>query len=138
MPLSTYAVQMLGSRWLRAAAGTFPSAIYMGLLTTPPTDLAGSGYVELNPGTYTWYARQAATIGAPSGRAFSNSGAVLFTASATVLVPVPVTHFMIFDSGTYAAGNVWAWGQLTSPISIGVGSPVNFPISQLVFDDPGT
>lgn len=138
MPLSTYAVQQLGNRWLRNVAGSFPSTIYMALLTTAPTALDGSGYVELNPGTYTWYARQAATIGAPSGRTFANSSAVLYSASATVLVPNPVTHAMIFDAATYGTGNVWAWGQLTSPISIGVGSPVNFPIGQLVFDDPGT
>lgn len=138
MPLSTYAVQMIGNRWLRNTAGTFPATIYMALLTTAPTALDGSGYVELNPATYPWYGRQAATIGAPSGRTFANSGAVLYSASATVLVPVPVTHAMIVDSATYGAGNVWAWGQLTSPISIGVGSPVNFPIGQLVFNDDGT
>lgn len=138
MPLSTYAVGMIHGRWLRNAAGTFPSTIYLCLLTTAPSALDGTGYVELSPATYTWYGRQAATIGAPVGRTFSNSSAVLFSASATILVPNPVTHFMIADSATYGAGNVWAWGQLTSPISIGVGSPVNFPIGQLVFDDPGT
>lgn len=137
MPWSTSAVQAIFNRVLRNNAATLPASVYMALFTTAPTALDGSGYVELNPATYTWYGRVAMTMAAPVGRAMANSGAVLFTSSATVLVPSPVTHAGIFDALTYGTGTIWAWGQLTSPVSIGVGSPVNFPAGQLVFEDTG-
>lgn len=136
MPYVTATVHALFNRAFRNTAGTWPSVVYLGLFKTPPI-LDGSGFVEVTTSDLTGYARQTATFAAPSSRTISNSVACLFSASAAVPGGTfVVTHAGIFDAST--AGNLMAYGALTSPLSIGVGSLVNIPIGQLVITDDGT
>ncbi len=136
MPITDAYVQMYGNALFRNAIGSFPTAVFMGLFTTAPTTTAGAGYVELTTVPYSWYtARIALPLGAPVGRVFSSNGAVLFTSNATVVVPVPVAYFGVFTSATIGAGALVAYGNLATPISIGIGSQVNFPAGQIVFAD---
>ena len=136
MPYVTATVHALLNRAFRNTAGTWPSTVYCGLFKTPPI-LDGSGFVEVTTGDLDAYARVAITFAAPSGRGISNSAAVLYTNSATVPGGTfVVTHFGVFDALT--SGNLMAYGALASPLTVGAGSVVNFPIGQLSIIDPGT
>lgn len=114
---------------LRNGGGTFPSTWYVGLFTTTPTS-AGTGGVEIaSSPTHTWYARQTAPWAAPSGRTMANSGAVTFTSSSPTAAGT-VSALGYFDALT--SGNLWHILILTTPLTIGVGSLVSFPIGQII------
>lgn len=124
---TNYAVTEL-LKELKDSSGTFPGTWYVGLFTTAPNS-AGSGGVEIAASpTHTWYARQTLTWAAPSGRTMSNSNAISFTTSAPT-APGTVVAIGLFDAST--SGNLWHVLTLTTPLVIGVGSVVNFPIGQI-------
>lgn len=110
----------------RAAAFTPPSTVYAALYTAAPTD-AGGG-TEVSGGGY---ARTAVTFGAASGTAptqISNSANVDFpqaTANWGTVVAVG-----IFDAST--AGNLLAWGDLTTSKAINSGDIARFSTGSLV------
>lgn len=105
----------------RNTAYTPPSAVYLGLYTSAPSD-AGSG-TEVSGGGY---ARQAITFGAASGGAISNTAAVQFTASGGSYGTV--THVGVFDASS--AGNMLAWKAIT-PIVMGSGAILTFAIGDI-------
>lgn len=71
--ISNYLENVLINVTLRATAYTAPTTVYVGLYTTDPTD-ANTG-TEVSGGSY---ARVAATFGAPSNGATSNTAAIEF------------------------------------------------------------
>lgn len=107
---------------LRNSSYTPPSAVYLGLFTTAPTD-AGGGTEVSGSG----YARQAITFGsAASGGTISNTAAVAFTASGGNFGNVLAVG--IFDALT--TGNLLFWKAITS-VTINSGDTLNFPIGDI-------
>lgn len=135
MPFTTSLVQRFGNRWARNTAGTWVATLYLALYKSSPA-LDGTGGVEFTTADFTTYARQPIGMGAPSGRVFTNDTAALFTTSATMGTPATATHYAIFTALT--GGTMDAYTALTSPLLIGSGTPVNFPIGSLTFSDLGT
>lgn len=107
---NTYETNVL--TWaLTNSAVTRPTAWYVGLFTSDPTD-AGTG-TEVSGGSY---ARTAVTM-TVSGDTASNSGAVEFAAATASWGTV--THLAVFDAST--GGNIIAHGALTVSKAIGSG-----------------
>jgi hypothetical protein len=94
---------------LRNSGGTFPGTWYVGLFTTTPTS-AGTGGVEI--------------ASSPT-----HSNAITFTSSSPT-APGTVTAIGLFDALT--SGNLWHVLTLTTPLTIGVGSLVSFPVGQII------
>ena len=104
-------------------AATRPTAWYLALFTTDPTD-AGSGTEVSTSGTA--YARQSASF-TVSGDTASNSAAIEFpTATASYGT---VTHVGIFDAST--AGNLIAHAALTTSKAIDTGDVFRVPTGDL-------
>lgn len=102
-------------------AYTSPSAVYVGLFTTDPTD-AGTG-TEVSGGSY---ARQEATF-TVSGNTATTSAAVEFpTATASWGT---VTHIGIYDAST--SGNLLAHSALTTAKAIASGDVFRIPAGDI-------
>lgn len=104
---------------------------YLALVTTLPTD-ASTGATLVEPSTTgTAYARLATSgqWGAAAAGAISNSGVLTF-ATATGAGWGAIVGFAIVDSGTVGAGNVLAWGSLTSK-TILAGDTASFAVGDL-------
>ena len=113
----------LEDKWLnmwKGTAFTFPSTVYVALLTTVPSDDTGTGLVEVSGGAY---ARQAivgssgwssiAPVSGGSGTTpeqMSNAGVITF--------PTPTANWgtiigiALYDAST--AGNLLYWSSITS------------------------
>lgn len=125
--------QVLGITGASAAAGTGPTALFVGLYTANPTDAAGG--TEVTGGSYArvsvtsalaaWAGTQAAasTI-ASSGTSgtTSNNGTITFPAPTAAWGVI--TGFGIFDAA--AAGNLLVYGALTvnKTVNNGDAAPV--------------
>lgn len=110
--LSDWAENALADWLLGGASPTRPTTRYVALFTSATSD-AGGG-TEVSGGSY---ARTAATFGAASGGAASNSGTVTFpTATASWGT---VTHVAIYDAST--GGNMLAHGALTASKTVDSG-----------------
>lgn len=106
-----------------ANAATRPTAWYLALFTTDPTD-TGSGTEVSTTGTA--YARQSASF-TVSGDTASNSAAIEFpTATASYGT---VTHVGVFDAST--AGNLIAHAALTTSKAIDTGDVFRVPAGDL-------
>jgi hypothetical protein len=120
---------------MKDGSGTFPTTYYAGLWTTAPA-LDGTGGVEMVANA--WYtARVDAHMDTASsaGRSLTNDTTVQLTASATAIPSVnPTTTVCITDSATIGGGNIWFILPLTSSLTIGIGTPVIFPVGQLVHE----
>ena len=114
--LSDYAENRVLNHFFNSSQ-TVGSTVYIGLSTADPTDAAtGASCNECANANN--YARKVITFGAPASRRTTQSAQVDFnTASGSWGT---VTHWFIADSATYGAGNVLAYGALSSSIS-----PVN-------------
>lgn len=115
--MSTYLENALVNVTLRNTSYTAPSAVYMALFTSDPTD-AGSG-TEVSGGTGP-YARQAITFDAPADGVTQNSGTVTFTGMPTATI----THVAIYDD--VSAGNLLYYSALDASISSNSGDDVKF------------
>lgn len=109
---SNYLENALLNATLRNTTYTSPSAVYVGLFTSDPTD-AGTG-VEVTGGSYV---RKTATFAAPSSGTCATNADVQFD-QATADWGL-VTHFGIFDASS--GGNLLYHGQLTSSKNIETG-----------------
>lgn len=110
--MSNYLENALINATLRNTAFTSPSAVYVALYTTDPTD-ADSG-TEVSGGSY---ARQTASFGAPSNGATTNSGAIEFpTATANWGT---ITHIGLRDASS--GGNLLYHTQLDASKVINSG-----------------
>ena len=123
MSKTDYAENAVLDWLLGGAAPTRPTARYVALTTTTPTDAAAG--TEVTGGAY---ARVAATFAAASGGSTSNSGTVTF--------PTPtanwgtVTHFEIWDA--LSGGNRLYWGALGTAQAINTGNTPSFAAGALV------
>jgi len=118
---SNYIEVELRKHIFRTGSFTKPSALWIGLFTTDPTDAGGGtevlggnyGRVQRDPLDANW------TAASPTDGKTDNAAAVTF--------PAPnadwgqVTHFGIFDAET--VGNLLVHGQLTTPKTINNGDP---------------
>ena len=120
--------QALGITGASAAAGTGPTALFVGLFTANPTDtgggteVAGGSYarVSVSSALANWAGTQAAAS------TLASSGATGTTSNnGTVTFPAPtanwgvITGFAIFDAST--AGNMLIFGALTTSKTINNG-----------------
>jgi hypothetical protein len=125
--LSTYAAgKFLG--WIKGtSAGTAPTALYVALFSSDPTD-SGSGGTEVTT-TIEAAGRVAVTFGAVAAKKIANDADVDFgnaDGAATV------SHVGVFDAST--SGNMIGSFALSSPRAVGAGDPVKFAIGDLVID----
>jgi hypothetical protein len=113
--------------------GVIPTTYYIALMKTSPA-LDGTGGVEVDSAVNTWYARQAVTWAAPSlsGRNMANSVAVTHAASAASAISGNIVSLVAFDALT--SGNAWFLMPLTTQLSVGLASLVQFPIGQIVLE----
>lgn len=105
-------------------AFTSPTAVYLGLFTSAPTDTGGGTELSGNA-----YARQAVTfaVSGTSPTLATNSSAIEYptaTASWGTLVAVAV-----FDAST--SGNMLAWADLASNRTVGSGDIFRIPANDL-------
>ena len=107
---------------MRGTSFSAPSALYVGLFLSDPTD-SGTAGTEV---AYTGYARQAVTFQLDGTSAIQNSAVITFP-EASASVGSPVTHIGIYDSltGTSGSTHLWLYGALTTSLTIQAGvSPV--------------
>ena len=133
--------QAIGITGASAAAGTGPTAVFVGLLTAAPSDTGGG--TEVTGGSYArvsvtsalanWAGTQSAgstTASTGTGGTTSNNAAVTF--------PSPtgnwgvVTHFGVYDAVT--TGNLLFWAALTVSKTINNGDAApSFAAAALTF-----
>jgi hypothetical protein len=125
--------------WLfRGQTYTPPAGIYIGLLTSAPSDtgggteVSGNNYsrVNLAPSLANWAGTQAAaSTVASTGTSGTTSN------NAAITFPTPsaswgtVTHFAVYDATT--AGNLLFWGALTISKTINQSDAVSFAAASL-------
>lgn len=121
---SNYVEQWI-CNWIRGtSAPTAPTAVYVALFSSNPTD-AGNG-TEVTT-TIRTAGRVAATFGAPSDGVISNTAVVDFGAAAG---SASVTHFAIYDAAS--AGNLLMYNALSSGSgTVATGFTVSFAIGAL-------
>lgn len=125
---SDYLENAILNYWLRANVGAYsaPGTVYLALFTADPTD-TGSTTNEVTQATNS-YARQAISFNAESGGAITNNGAVSFAD----MPGVTVTHWGLFDTGTYQSGNMLFSDALSGgSISPAAGDTVTLGDQQL-------
>lgn len=133
MPFTNYLDQKLVELVFSDTAYTVPATLYVGLSTTTPaqtgtgfTEPAGSGYarVAVTNNTTNWVAAgsQPAT-----GYEMENGTAITFPAATGSWGTV--TYFGIFDAAT--AGNLLAYGALTTSQTISSGDTASFAVDAL-------
>lgn len=124
MSASDYIEVQLGKLLLCTLASYKPGAIAISLHTADPTDVTATAAANevANSGSY---ARVAITQADANWNIPTTSGS--FTNANTVTFPAPtgnwgvVTHFAIWDSATYGAGNLLASGALSASKTINNG-----------------
>ena len=107
---------------MRGSALTAPTALYVGLFLSDPTDSGTAG----TEAAYTGYARQQVTFSLDGTSSIQNSSVITFPEAAAT-VGSPVTHIGIYDTqtGTSSPTNLWLYGQLSTNLTIQAGvSPV--------------
>ena len=135
----------LEDKWLnmwKGTAFTFPTTVYLALLTTNPTDDTGTALVEVSTSS-TAYARQVivgssgwSTIAPVSGG--SGTSPEQMSNAAIITFPTPTANFgtvvgiALYDAAT--AGNLLYWASITSQ-SINTGVVASFAIGTLKITD---
>ena len=122
---TNYTENLLLTYLLTAGSVTRPTAWYVGLFTSAPSDagggteVSGSGYTRMSTGTMT-----------VSGTATSavNSAAIEFPAASGGNWGA-ITHAAILDAST--SGTMLAWAPLTVGRTINDGDVFRFPASSL-------
>lgn len=117
---SDYLEKKILDHALGTATFTRPSAVYVALFTSDPTD-AGSG-AEVAGGSY---ARQAVTFGAATTVGGVSSASSTTDASFTNLPSATITHAAVYDAST--AGNLLYYGPLVNSKTVTAGD--NFTIN---------
>lgn len=120
---SNYLENALINATLRNTSYTSPSAVYVGLFTSDPTD-AGSG-TEVSGGSY---ARKQATFSSPSNGVTSTSADITFDQATANWGTV--THIGIYDAST--SGNLLYHSPLTTSKTIESGDIFKIASGSLV------
>lgn len=109
---------------------TRPASVYVGILTTAPTDSGGG--VEVSGGAY---ARVALTNNATNWPASSGTNPTIKANGTAVTFPRAtaawgtVQAFGIFDAST--SGNLLFWGTLTTPKVVAIDDTPSFGVGAL-------
>jgi len=125
--LTQYLQKKLLDHFLKTAAYTQPTNVYVGLFTAAPSDtgggteVSGTGYARIVCNAW-----NAATSASPS--LADNTGIINFGTAGAGGWGV-VTHFGIFDA--LSGVNLLGWSALTIPKTINEGDPVTFPAGAL-------
>ena len=123
---SNYTEAAIVNHFLRATAQASPSAVYVALFISDPTE-DGSG----TEASYTGYARQSSTwLALNASGQTKNSGAIVFPANGNASAAVTVTHAAVFDAS--ASGNMLIYGPLTTSKTIAVSDVFAVADQQLV------
>lgn len=136
--MSNYLENSLVDQLFRGQAAPTTTTLYVGLLTTAPSD-AGGG-TEVSGGSYArvavtsslanWAGTQSAgSTVASSGTGGQTSNNVAITFPTPAATWGTVTHFGIYDAST--AGNLLFWGALTISKTINQSDTVTFPAASL-------
>ncbi|ASS64685.1 hypothetical protein [Paenibacillus sp. RUD330] len=108
---------------LRGTVYTPPSALYIGLFTSDPTDAATG--TEVSGGSY---ARQAVTFTSATTGSVSNFADVLFPVATAAWGTI--THFGIFDAAT--AGKLLYYGTVTPTQSISTSNQLKLSAGTII------
>lgn len=136
--MSDYLENKLVDQIFRGQAYTFPSTLYVGLLTATPSDtgggteVSGNAYarVAVTNSLANWAGTQgAATTVASSGTTGTTSNNVAVTFPTPTATWGTVTAFGIWDAST--AGNLLFYGTLTISKTINQSDTVTFPAASL-------
>lgn len=120
---SNYLENIVLDHIFRNQSFTPPTTIYVALCTANPGEAAtGAAMNEVSDAGA--YARQAITFNAASGGQIANQAVTFPTATANWGT---VTHIALVDSGTYGAGNVLAYGALTTARTVNSGDTFQLP-----------
>lgn len=132
--------QNLLNHFLTDPAYTPPATMHIGLSSTTPTE-AGGNFTEPSGGAYARVSTTATDWGAASGTApatkATTTAKTFPTATADWAAGANLTHFGLFDAAT--AGNLLAWGALTTAKPVLNGDTASFASGALVLKlgDPG-
>lgn len=122
-----FRAQAIGITGASAGAGSGPATLYVGLLTTTPTDstagteVSGGSYarVAVTSGTTAWNNTQGNTTGASTGTDGTTENASTITFPAPTANWGTVTGFGIYDAST--SGNLLIYAALTTSKTINNG-----------------
>ncbi|NNU89756.1 hypothetical protein [Anoxybacillus sp. CHMUD] len=120
--ISNYLENALINAVLRNTPYTSPSAVYLALYTSDPTD-ANTG-TEVTGGSYQ---RQQITFSAPSDGMVSNSNEILFPVATDNWGTV--THIGILDAAT--GGNLLFYGAVTTPKTISTNDQLKINVGDI-------
>lgn len=125
--------QALLNHFLTDPAYTPPATMYLALSSTTPTE-AGANFTEPSTGSYARVSTTATDWGAATGTApatKSNTAVKTFpTATADWASGANLTHFGLYDASS--AGNLLAWGPLTTAKPVLSGDTASFGAASLV------
>lgn len=125
--------QALLNHFLTDPAYTPPATMYLALSSTTPTE-AGANFTEPSTGSYARVSTAATDWGAATGTApatKSNTAVKTFpTATADWASGANLTHFGLYDASS--AGNLLAWGPLTTAKPVLSGDTASFGAASLV------
>ena len=136
--MSDYLENKLVDQIFRGQAFTFPSTLYVGLLTATPSDtgggteVSGNAYarVAITNSLANWAGTQGvATTVASSGNTGTTSNNVAVTFPTPTATWGTVTAFGIYDAAS--AGNLLFYGTLTISKTINQSDTVTFPAASL-------
>jgi len=135
--------QALGFAGASLTAGTGPTSLYIGLLSTTPSDssagveVSGNGYGRVTVASTlgNWAATSvplsAAASGGNNGTTSNNNLITFPTPTGSWAAGLPITGVGIFDAAT--GGNLLMYSALTVSKTINSGDAVTFPASSLTF-----
>lgn len=136
--MSDFLENKLIDQLFRGQSAPATTTLYVGLLTSAPSDTGGG--TEVSGGSYArvavssslanWAGTQSAgssTASSGTGGQTSNNNAITFPTPAATWGNV--THFGIYDAAT--GGNLLFWGALTIAKTINQSDTVTFPAASL-------
>lgn len=127
--LSDYSENKLIDHLFRSSSFPKPSFLFVGLLTTAPSDaspgteVVGGSYARVvrSPSDANWEATQGGVVGDSTGTSGTTQNAAAITFPAPTASWGVVTHLAIFDASV--GGNMLFHGTLASPKTINSGDP---------------
>lgn len=138
--MSDYLENKLIDQVFRGQAYSAPATLYVGLLTSAPSDAgdgaepAGGNYARaaIASSLVNWSGTQAAgSTAASSGTGGQTSNNVPITFQVPAAGWGTVTHFGVYDSAS--GGNLLFYGELAIPKTINNGDSISFPAASLAF-----
>lgn len=121
---TNYSEQKMLEHIFRGIDFTPPSAVYLGLYTSAPSDIGGGAEVSGSP-----YARQAVTFGALSSQQTKNTTQLTYPVATTSWGTI--THGALSDAS--AAGNMLAYAAFAAPKTVSTGGQFYVPANNAVF-----